>query len=309
MNLHYSVLLKESVDLLAIKPDGVYVDGTLGRAGHTRELLARLGVTGRLISFDKDPDAINYAQENIMDSRLSIVHASFATLSNTLKSMGITQVDGVLLDLGVSSPQIDTPERGFSFRFDAPLDMRMDNSKGISAAEWLNTVDEVELANVFWRYGEEKFSRRIARAIVATRAENPLLTTTQLANLISSLIPYKEKGQHPATRVFQAIRIQVNNELGDLEQVLIDTPDLLGLGGRMVIISFHSLEDRIVKTKFAELASSDKLPKWVMVQDEPSSEYKIIAKKVKASSDEISENGRSRSAIMRCLERVSVKSR
>ena len=309
MNLHYSVLLKESVDLLAIKPDGVYVDGTLGRAGHTRELLARLGVTGRLISFDKDPDAINYAQENIMDSRLSIVHASFATLSNTLKSMGITQVDGVLLDLGVSSPQIDTPERGFSFRFDAPLDMRMDNSKGISAAEWLNTVDEVELANVFWRYGEEKFSRRIARAIVATRAENPLLTTTQLANLISSLIPYKEKGQHPATRVFQAIRIQVNNELGDLEQVLIDTPDLLGLGGRMVVISFHSLEDRIVKTKFAELASSDKLPKWVMVQDEPSSEYKIIAKKVKASSDEISENGRSRSAIMRCLERVSVKSR
>ena len=226
MNLHYSVLLKESVDLLAIKPDGVYVDGTLGRAGHTRELLARLGVTGRLISFDKDPDAINYAQENIMDSRLSIVHASFATLSNTLKSMGITQVDGVLLDLGVSSPQIDTPERGFSFRFDAPLDMRMDNSKGISAAEWLNTVDEVELANVFWRYGEEKFSRRIARAIVATRAENPLLTTTQLANLISCLIPYKEKGQHPATRVFQAIRIQVNNELGDLEQVLIDTPDL-----------------------------------------------------------------------------------
>ena len=309
MNLHYSVLLKESVDLLAIKPDGVYVDGTLGRAGHTRELLARLGVTGRLISFDKDPDAINYAQENIMDSRLSIVHASFATLSNTLKSMGITQVDGVLLDLGVSSPQIDTPERGFSFRFDAPLDMRMDNSKGISAAEWLNTVDEVELANVFWRYGEEKFSRRIARAIVATRAENPLLTTTQLANLISCLIPYKEKGQHPATRVFQAIRIQVNNELGDLEQVLIDTPDLLGLGGRMVVISFHSLEDRIVKTKFAELASSDKLPKWVMVQDEPSSEYKIIAKKVKASSDEISENGRSRSAIMRCLERVSVKSR
>ena len=309
MNLHYSVLLKESVDLMAIKPDGVYVDGTLGRAGHTRELLARLGVTGRLISFDKDPDAINYAQENIMDSRLSIVHASFATLSNTLKSMGITQVDGVLLDLGVSSPQIDTPERGFSFRFDAPLDMRMDNSKGISAAEWLNTVDEVELANVFWRYGEEKFSRRIARAIVATRAENPLLTTTQLANLISSLIPYKEKGQHPATRVFQAIRIQVNNELGDLEQVLIDTPDLLGLGGRMVVISFHSLEDRIVKTKFAELASSDKLPKWVMVQDEPSSEYKIIAKKVKASSDEISENGRSRSAIMRCLERVSVKSR
>lgn len=309
MNLHYSVLLKESVDLMAIKPDGVYVDGTLGRAGHTRELLARLGVTGRLISFDKDPDAINYAKENIMDSRLSIVHASFATLSNTLKSMGITQVDGVLLDLGVSSPQIDTPERGFSFRFDAPLDMRMDNSKGISAADWLNTVDEIELANVFWRYGEEKFSRRIARAIVATRTENPLLTTTQLANLISSLIPYKEKGQHPATRVFQAIRIQVNNELGDLEQVLIDTPDLLGLGGRMVVISFHSLEDRIVKTKFAELASSDKLPKWVMVQDEPSSEYKIIAKKVKASSDEISENGRSRSAIMRCLERVSVKSR
>lgn len=309
MSLHYSVLLQESLDLLAIKPDGVYVDGTLGRAGHTKELLARLGVNGRLISFDKDPDAITYAKETIVDSRLSVVHASFATLSTTLTSMGIQQVDGVLLDLGVSSPQIDTPERGFSFRFDAPLDMRMDNSKGISAAEWLNTVDEVELANVFWRYGEEKFSRRIARAIVATRTENPLTTTTQLANLISGLIPYKEKGQHPATRVFQAIRIQVNNELGDLEQVLATAPELLNLGGRLVVISFHSLEDRIVKTKFAELASSDKLPKWVMVQDEPSSEYKIIAKKIKASSDEISENGRSRSAIMRCLERVSVKSR
>jgi len=309
MSLHYSVLLQESLDLLAIKPDGVYVDGTLGRAGHTKELLARLGANGRLISFDKDPDAITYAKETIVDSRLSVVHASFATLSTTLTSMGIQQVDGVLLDLGVSSPQIDTPERGFSFRFDAPLDMRMDNSKGISAAEWLNTVDEVELANVFWRYGEEKFSRRIARAIVATRTENPLTTTTQLANLISGLIPYKEKGQHPATRVFQAIRIQVNNELGDLEQVLATAPELLNLGGRLVVISFHSLEDRIVKTKFVELASSDKLPKWVMVQDEPSSEYKIIAKKIKASSDEISENGRSRSAIMRCLERVSVKSR
>lgn len=310
MSLHYSVLLQESIELLNIKPDGVYVDGTLGRAGHTRELLARLGQNGRLISFDKDPEAIKYANENIDDQRLQVVHASFASVTTKLQEMGINQVDGMLLDLGVSSPQIDTPERGFSFRFDAPLDMRMDNSKGISAAEWLNTASDVELADVFWRYGEEKFSRRIARAIVAVRDENPLLTTTQLANLINGLIPYKEKGQHPATRVFQAIRIQVNNELGDLEQILATAPNLLNVGGRMVVISFHSLEDRITKTKFAELASSDKLPKWVMIQqDEPISEYKIIAKKIKASSHEIAENGRSRSAIMRCLERVSVKSR
>lgn len=309
MSLHYSVLLQESIELLDIKPDGVYVDGTLGRAGHTRELLARLGQNGRLIAFDKDPEAIKYANENIDDQRLQVVHASFASVAIKLQEMGINQVDGVLLDLGVSSPQIDTPARGFSFRFDAPLDMRMDNSKGISAAEWLSTASDVELADVFWRYGEEKFSRRIARAIVAVRDENPLLTTTQLANLINGLIPYKEKGQHPATRVFQAIRIQVNNELGDLEQILATAPNLLNIGGRMVVISFHSLEDRITKTKFAELASSDKLPKWVMIQDEPISEYKIIAKKIKASSNEIAENGRSRSAIMRCLERVSVKSR
>lgn len=308
MSLHYSVLLQESIELLNIKPNGVYVDGTLGRAGHTRELLARLDQDGRLISFDKDPEAIAYARANIQDQRLQVVHASFASVATKLQEMGINQIDGVLLDLGVSSPQIDTPERGFSFRFDAPLDMRMDNSKGVSAAEWLNTASDVELADVFWRYGEEKFSRRIARAIVAVRDENPLLTTTQLANLINGLIPYKEKGQHPATRVFQAIRIQVNNELGDLEQILATAPSLLNVGGRMVVISFHSLEDRIAKTKFAELASSDKLPKWVMVQDEPSSEYKIIAKKIKASSNEIAENGRSRSAIMRCLERVSVKS-
>lgn len=308
MNLHYSVLLQESIELLNIKPDGVYVDGTLGRGGHTRELLARLNQSGRLISFDKDPEAIAYASANIQDQRLQVVHDSFANIVIRLKELSIDHVDGVLLDLGVSSPQIDTPERGFSFRFDAPLDMRMDNSKGISASEWLNSASDSEMADVFWRYGEEKFSRRIARAIVATRGEKPLLTTTQLANLIESLIPYKEKGQHPATRVFQAIRIQVNNELGDLEQILATAPNLLSLGGRMVVISFHSLEDRITKTKFAELASSDKLPKWVMVKNEASSEYKIIAKKIKASSSEIAENGRSRSAIMRCLERVSVKS-
>ncbi len=309
MNLHYSVLLQESIELLNIKPDGVYVDGTLGRGGHTRELLARLNQSGRLISFDKDPEAIAYASANIQDQRLQVVHDSFANIVIRLKELSIDHVDGVLLDLGVSSPQIDTPERGFSFRFDAPLDMRMDNSKGISASEWLNSASDSEMADVFWRYGEEKFSRRIARAIVATRGEKPLLTTTQLANLIESLIPYKEKGQHPATRVFQAIRIQVNNELGDLEQILSTAPNLLNLSGRMVVISFHSLEDRITKTKFAELASGDKLPKWVMVKNEASSEYKIIAKKIKASSSEIAENGRSRSAIMRCLERVSVKSR
>ena len=305
--MHYSVLLKESIDLLQVKPDGVYVDGTFGRGGHSQEILKLLGDNGRLIAFDKDPEALAYAEKTINDNRFTLIHASFADLKEKLAEINIDSVDGVLLDLGVSSPQLDTPERGFSFRFDAFLDMRMDNTQGMSAAQWLNSAEEVELADVFWRYGEEKFSRRIAKAIVNKRETQPLETTTQLAELVASVIPYREKGQHPATRVFQATRIQVNNELGDLEQVLAGAPKLLNLAGRMVVISFHSLEDRIVKTSFADYTSVNKLPKWVMVSEESSSDYKVIAKKIKAGNNEIAENSRSRSAIMRALERVSVK--
>lgn len=305
--MHYSVLLNESIDLLQIKSGGVYVDGTFGRGGHSREILKRLGDNGRLIAFDKDPEALAYAMGTINDSRFTLIHASFAELKNKLAEISIDSVDGILLDLGVSSPQLDSPERGFSFRFDAFLDMRMDNSQGMSAAQWLNSAEEVELADVFWRYGEEKFSRRIAKEIVKKRNIQQLETTTQLAELVASVIPYREKGQHPATRVFQATRIQVNNELGDLEQILADAPKLLNLAGRMVVISFHSLEDRIVKTSFADYTSVNKLPKWVMVSEEDSSDYKVIAKKVKAGNNEITENSRSRSAIMRALERTNVK--
>lgn len=305
---HYSVLLEESIDLLAIKPDGIYVDGTFGRGGHTRGILAKLSDNGRVFAFDKDPDAISYAKETIDDKRLTLIHDSFANMTTRLSEYSINMLDGVLFDLGVSSPQLDTAERGFSFRFESPLDMRMDNHKGQTAADWLNSAEETELADVFWRYGEEKFSRKIAKAIVNKRKDTPLVTTSDLAKLVEDQIPYRESGQHPATRVFQATRIWINNELLDLENSLDKVPYLLKKGGRMVVISFHSLEDRIVKTKFADLASTDKLPKWVMVTNESEAEFKVIAKKIKAGNNEVSENVRSRSAVMRSLERVNVKS-
>lgn len=301
--MHYSVLLQESIELLNIKPDGIYIDGTFGRGGHSRVILEKLNADGRLIAFDKDPEAINYAKENFTDNRFKIIHASFASIKEQLLDLGINQIDGILLDLGVSSPQLDNAERGFSFRYDAPLDMRMDNSKGVTAAGWLLTASEEEMADVFWRYGEERFSRRIAKAIVREREIKVFTTTTELAKLVEAQIPYRERGKNPATRVFQAIRIQVNNELGDLEQILTDAPQMLALNGRFVVISFHSLEDRLVKTAFNEFATADKLPKWAMVTDEVA-EFGVIAKKVRASMAEIDENSRSRSAVLRCLERL-----
>jgi 16S rRNA (cytosine1402-N4)-methyltransferase len=297
--LHYPVLLKESVDLLNIKPDGLYIDGTFGRGGHTKEILSRLSTNGRLIAFDKDIEAINYGQENINDSRLTLIHDSFANIHKYI----VDKVDGVLLDLGVSSPQLDTKERGFSHRFEATLDMRMDNTKGQSAHEWINTVDEATLADVLWRYGEEKFSRKIAKNIINARNEEALTTTSLLSKVISNGMPFIEKGQHPATRSFQAIRIFINNELGDLEQILDTIPKYLNPLGRVVVISFHSLEDRIVKTKFNELSVEEKLPKWINKQvDAP--EFRVIAKKIKASLYETEQNNRSRSAVLRCLEKI-----
>lgn len=302
--MHYSVLLNESIELLNIQPNGIYVDGTFGRGGHSKVILEQLGEFGRLIAFDKDPEAIEFANKFAQDKRFTIIHDSFTSATKYLDEFGIKKIDGILLDLGISSPQIDTPERGFSFRFDAPLDMRMDNTRGMSAADWLNNAEFQELAKIFWEYGEEKFSRKIAAKIIEIRDDRPLKTTLDLAKLVESVIPYKEKGQHPATRIFQATRIHINNELCDVEKILNDVPSYLTKNGRFVVISFHSLEDRIVKNKFATLATGEKLPRWVMANDKPSN-YKVIAKKIKASLAELEENSRSRSAVMRCLERIN----
>lgn len=301
--MHYSVLLKESVDLLNIQADGVYVDGTFGRGGHSRAILEKLNVDGKLFAFDKDPEAINFAKANFDDSRFQLIHDSFSTMRENLNKHNIGLVDGILLDLGISSPQVDTPERGFSFRFDAMLDMRMDNTKGMSAADFVNNASEEELSDVFWKYGEERFSRRIAKEIIKKRVELPITTTKQLAELVASCVSFKDKGQHPATRVFQAIRIYVNNELGDLEVLLEQIPALLKINARIVVISFHSLEDRIVKNYFAKLSQKEQLPRWVMSESQEA-KYKVIAKKIKANSNELQENSRSRSAIMRVLERI-----
>ncbi|MFN8769555.1 MAG: 16S rRNA (cytosine(1402)-N(4))-methyltransferase RsmH [Neisseriaceae bacterium] len=301
---HYSVLLNESIELLNIKSDGIYVDGTFGRGGHSKAILAKLGKNGRLIAFDKDLEAIEYAKQNILDERLLVVHDSFANLKKYLRSNNIKQIDGLLLDLGVSSPQLDNASRGFSFSKDAKLDMRMDITRGSSLKEWINKVEEPELDQILWRYGEERFHKRIAHQIIKLRSIKPITTTAQLAKIIEDSIPFRDKGQHPATRSFQALRIVINNELNDLEQILDDVPDLLSIYGRVVVISFHSLEDRIVKSKFNELSKAKELPKWVIANNEKDINYKIIAKKVKATDTEINENVRSRSAILRCLEKL-----
>ena len=303
MKEHYSVLLEESIALLNIKPDGIYVDGTFGRGGHSQQILNKLGALGRLIIVDKDLEAIIYAKEHFKDKRVIIVHDSFAQIGGWLTKLGIKSVDGILLDLGVSSPQLDNKERGFSFRFSGPLDMRMNTSQGITAREWISSVSEADLADVLWRYGEERFSRRIARQIVLSRKISPITTTGDLASIITQVLPFKEKGQHPATRSFQAIRIYINSELEDLEQFLLEAHTLLGNKGRIVIISFHSLEDRLVKQAFNRLASGEKLPKWVTKVPELA-KFKVIAKKLRAGTKELMENSRSRSAVLRTLEKV-----
>lgn len=300
---HKSVLLKEAIDLLHIKPHGIYIDGTFGRGGHTCAILDKLAADGKLIAFDKDPDAHNFALQNFKDKRLMMIHDSFANLSHHLERVGISRVDGVLLDLGVSSPQLDDKTRGFSFRFDSPLDMRMDSSSGISAKELINQIDEIHLANILWEYGEERFAKRIAKAIVAKRHNMQITTTKQLVDIISNAMPFKEKDKNPATRSFQAIRIAVNNELVDLEQILDQIPQFLAIGGIMVVISFHSLEDRIVKNRFNNLAKVENLPKWVMAEPNMP-DYMIIAKKVKAGSNEVEKNIRSRSSILRAIKRL-----
>ncbi|GGY50512.1 16S rRNA (cytosine(1402)-N(4))-methyltransferase RsmH [Pseudoduganella albidiflava] len=307
---HRTVLLDEAVDALAIagaRADGIYVDGTFGRGGHSRLLLSRLGPNGRLVAFDKDPQAIATAQ-TIEDPRFTIVHDSFATMASAFAERGIGQVDGVLLDLGISSPQVDDAARGFSFRNDGPLDMRMDTTRGISAAEWLATESEQTLEKVIRDYGEERFAFQIAKAIVARRAVEPISSTRQLAGIVAGAVKTREKGKDPATRTFQAIRIYINQELEDLQAGLKQAYDALASGGIMAVISFHSLEDRIVKRFLAERANvpqpDRRLP--IRAADLPQPEVKLLAK-IKPSAREVDENPRARSAVMRVAVRLPVR--
>ncbi|RQR56733.1 16S rRNA (cytosine(1402)-N(4))-methyltransferase RsmH [Burkholderia sp. Bp9125] len=306
---HRTVLLDEAVDALVTRPDGTYVDGTFGRGGHSRAVLARLGPAGRLIAFDKDPRAIETAQ-GIEDARFSIVHDSFASMQGALAARGVEKVSGVLLDLGVSSPQVDDPQRGFSFRADGPLDMRMDPTSGESAAEWLARASLQELTEVIRDYGEERFAFQIAKALVARRAESdrlgPLDTTGELAQIVGHVVKTREKGKDPATRTFQAIRIHVNQELADLQVVLDAALSSLEQGGRLVVISFHSLEDRIVKRFMQAHASAPAVDRRLPIRavDLPSPPLKVIGRKF-PSDAEVAANPRARSAVMRIAERIA----
>jgi 16S rRNA (cytosine1402-N4)-methyltransferase len=306
---HQTVLLDEAVNALVTRTDGIYVDGTFGRGGHSRAVLAKLGATGRLIAFDKDPQAIETAHA-IADKRFEIVHDSFAALSSAIASREVGRLSGVLLDLGVSSPQIDDPERGFSFRADGPLDMRMDPTRGESAAEWLARATQQELTEVIRDYGEERFAFQIAKAIVARRAEadrlGPLVSTGELAQIVAHAVKTREKGKDPATRTFQAIRIHVNQELAELQVVLEAALSLLEQGGRLVVISFHSLEDRIVKRFMQAHASAPAVDRRLPIRaiDLPRPPLKIVSR-VFASAAEVEANPRARSAVMRVAERVA----
>ena len=304
---HITVLLNEAVDALNIRPSGIYVDGTFGRGGHSRLILSRLNEQGRLIVFDKDPTAIAVAQELAQqDQRVSVFHQGFSHFDAACTELGISQIDGALFDLGISSPQIDDASRGFSFRFDAPLDMRMDTTRGESAAEWLMHADEQEIHEVIKNYGEERFSRQIARAIVAKRVEAPIHTTVQLAEIAAQCVRSREKGQHPATRTFQAIRIYINRELDEVAQVLPQVTARLNTHGRLAVIAFHSLEDRIVKQFMREHSTHAPLPKWAAVReaDLPKPPLKIVGKPIKAGAEELNYNPRARSAILRVAERT-----
>ena len=301
---HKTVLLDEAVEALVTDPDGVYVDGTFGRGGHSRLILSQLSGKGRLIGIDKDPYAIATANElKKQDDRFDIHHGSFAEVDQV---NGEELVDGVLLDLGVSSPQLDDPERGFSFMNDGPLDMRMNYSAGESAAQWLARAEEQEISKVIWEYGEDRFSRRMARAIVREREEAPILTTKRLADIIAAACPTREKGKHPATRAFQAIRIHINRELDDLIDCLDRSLEKLKPGGRLVVISFHSLEDRIVKRFIRKQEKGDDLPSWLPVrEDQLNKRMKSLGKAKKPGKQEVDENPRARSAIMRLAEKLA----
>jgi 16S rRNA (cytosine1402-N4)-methyltransferase len=303
---HTPVLLHEAIDALVTRPDGVYVDGTYGRGGHARLLLSRLGPQARLVALDRDPAAVAHAAsepEALGDSRFSIHHARFADMAAILAAQGVQWLDGVLLDLGVSSPQIDDPERGFSFRFDGPLDMRMDPTRGESAAEFLQRADERHIAKVIRDYGEERFAVPVAKALVARReGGNPVRTTGELSAVVAGAVKTREPGQDPATRTFQALRIFVNAELEELEQGLNAALRLLSPGGRLVVISFHSLEDRIVKTFIVRESRSAIDRRAPFAAPQPN---RLLAlARVKAGETELRANPRARSAVMRVAERT-----
>ncbi len=306
---HVTVLLDEAVAALAVRPDGRYLDGTFGRGGHSRLLLRQLGPDGCLLGFDKDPLAIATGQALAAeDGRFVVVQRSFAELGAEVAQRGWTgTLSGVLLDLGVSSPQLDDPERGFSFLNDGPLDMRMDPARGVSAAEWIATAAEDDIARVFKEYGEERFAKRMARAVVQRRAERPFERTGDLAQVLTVANPAWEKGKNPATRAFQGLRIFINNELGDLETGLAAALDALEVGGRLVVISFHSLEDRIVKQFMRRHAKgeADTLPRDLpIIPEKFVPRLKLLGKPQYATAEEVKANPRSRSAVMRVAEKL-----
>jgi 16S rRNA (cytosine1402-N4)-methyltransferase len=303
---HVSVLLEGAVEALAVREDGIYVDATFGRGGHSREILARLGPKGRLLALDRDPVAVA-AAEKWGDPRFEIAHAAFSRLGEVLRARGIEEVDGVLFDLGVSSPQLDEAERGFSFRLEAPLDMRMDTSRGVTAADWLNQATEEEIAQVVRDYGEERFARQVARALVKARALTPIQTTRQLASLVAGAVRTRERGQDPATRTFQAVRIFINRELEEIEAALPQALDHLKPGGRLVVISFHSLEDRMVKRFMRAETEGERVPPEIPL---PAcalrgGRLQLVGKARKADAAECAANPRARSAVMRVAQRTA----
>lgn len=310
MMKHTSVLLQECIDSLVIKPNGIYVDGTLGRAGHSSEILKRIP-NGHLYCFDKDQQAILESEGRLaaIGSNFTIIHAGFKNLKSELQNRGVDEIDGLLLDLGVSSPQFDEASRGFSYRYDAPLDMRMDQSQPLSAYEVVNTYEFNELMRIFYRYGEDSFAKQVARKIEQARSVKPIETTFELVDIIKSAYPAKvlnSKG-HPAKKIFQAIRIEVNDELSELETVLEDALAMLKISGRVAVISFHSLEDRIVKETFVRMSSQPKIDKRIpllpgQLEEAP---YRLVTNKpILAGEAELKENNRSHSAKLRVIERV-----
>lgn len=303
---HQPVMVREAIEALAVRPDGWYFDATFGRGGHSRAILARLGPEGRLWAIDRDPEAVAVGAELARrDHRFAIFHAPFSQLAERLAAAGVAGLDGVLFDFGVSSPQLDTPERGMSFRFDAPLDMRMDPTSGEPLAEWLARASVREMAEVIKDYGEERFAHAIAKAIVAARARNPIQTTGQLAEIVARAVPRREPGQHPATRTFQAFRIWVNRELEEIDAALPQAAERLRPGGRIVAISFHSLEDRRVKRFLRALCEPPPVPPGLAIRecDRLPPPFRWVVKQAKPSVAEVAANPRARSAVLRAAER------
>ena len=302
---HTPVLLNETLQGLKLRSGGMYIDCTFGRGGHSRAILDQLGEHGRLLAFDRDPDAIAAVDRQLLDDpRFTLVHGSYTRLEDAVKGLDlIKKIDGVLLDLGVSSPQLDDASRGFSFLRDGELDMRMDNSRGMTAAEWLNQAPAEEIAQVLYEFGDERFSRRIARTIVQQRDEAPITRTKQLADLLVTTIPGKEKGKHPATRTFQAIRIFINRELEELDSVLLQAMHVLAANGRLLVISFHSLEDRLVKRFMRTQSRGVDIPREIPVtHDVFKPKLNIVGKPIRPKRDEVENNPRARSAVLRIAE-------